>query len=391
MNNLAVLLEKYSEFKQNKEKLLADTFDFKNNEIPVIQMIDEIKPEYTFGDMRHDKVKMLDQQLTNIEKVIQAKTDFIPVLYPWHSMGVYASAFGCKTKWYDHKDADTLYVIDSPEKVYDLKPDLKNADLMKMTLDTINYFQSKVGDAIPIQTCDPNGPTLCASILMKADVFYMSLLTNKKEMHYLLDMITDVFIEFYERQLDILKNPALPGTNYVCSKNARGIIVSEDSLVQLPPYLVEEFMVPSLEKIAARFDGVYIHSCGNFTHNLDTILKIKGLRGINFNASLVEMDPEIVLRKIKESGKQVSIFPVFHKIGLTWTDYYSSEKDAYENYYLKKILYDGLPKGVFISTYGNCPIPTLLSFYTRRNVTPEQMSNDYDWIKNKIKEMLKEK
>jgi hypothetical protein len=51
-----------------------------------------------------------------------------------------------------------------------------------------------------------------------------------------------------------------------------------------------------------------VHSCDNWIHNLDTILKVKGLKGINFHSSPVEMDPEIVLKKIKASGAKSGFY-----------------------------------------------------------------------------------
>ncbi len=390
--DLKALLGEFEEFAEKKQKLLSDTFDFRNEEVPVLQMIDELKPEYNVGDMRKDPVKMLDQQLTNIDKAIKTRTDYIPFLEPFHSIGVHASAFGPEHVWYDDRDPATIHLIERPEEVYDLKPDLKNSGLFNMTLETIEYFQNKVGTSIPISTGDPNGPVLCASLLMQTDNFLMALIENKKEIHHLVDMTTDVFIESFERQFDILKNPALPGHNYVFSKNAKGICVSVDNLAQLPPYIVQEYNVPALERIAARFDGVIVHSCGNWMHNLDTVLGIKGIKGLNFHSSPVDMDPEIVIRKIKKSGKDVTVYTDFGRLGMDWTENYKDEKDAYVNWYISRILYAGIPKGVFVTTYGNYVDPCKFGYgMTRENVSIEQMNEDYDWIKHRIKEIAKEK
>ena len=379
-------LEEFEKFSIEKEVLLNATFNFKNEDIPVIQTFDELKAGYTFGDIRKVREKMLNQQLANISKTIKCKTDYIPYIEPWHCMGVYANAFGCQIKWYDDKDPDTINVIDKPEEVYNLKPNLQNSELINMTLDTIKYFQDKVGTDIPITTCDPNGPLLCASLILKTDVFLMSLILNPKEMHHLVDLTTKVFIEFYQKQLDLIRNPAFPGHCYVFSKNVKGITVCEDNLPQIPPGIFEEFGVPALEKIAEKFDGVYVHSCGNWTHNIDVVLKIKGLKGINFHSSPVEMDPEIVLKKIKQSGKEITVFTDFGQVGINWKDNFKDEKDAYTNWFLKKICYDGVPKGVFISTFDNYPKITKYGYgFCRENISIEQASKDYDWIKNEIK------
>jgi len=383
------LKEEFIKFSENKEKLISDTFYFKNKKLPIIQAVDELKAEYKFIDIRKDKVKMLDQQLANIEKTMQAKTDYIPFLAPWHSIGEYADAFGSKQKWYDDRDPVTLPAINNTEDVYDLKPDLKNSKLMNMTLDTIRYFQNKIGTSIPISTCAPIGPFLLASMIMNPNIFFISLLTNKKEMHYLIDLCTKVFIEFYDRQLDIIKNPALPGIEYVYSKNAEGIIISADSLAQVSPDIFEEYSVPAIEKIADKFNGIILHSCGNWMHNLDVVLKIRGLKGLNFHSSPIEMDPEIVLKKIRKSKKNIHVLTDFGKIGIRWTDYFKNEKDAYSNWYLKKILYNGIPTGVFISTFDNYPdIPKYVYGIGRENVSIEKMNNDYTWIRAQIEKIL---
>jgi hypothetical protein len=386
------LLKKYEDFKHEKEGLLNDAFNFKNKEIPVIQSVDDIKEEYTFEDIRRYKEKMLDQELFNIEKLLKEKTDYLPILEPWHAIGVHASAFGCETTWHKDIDATTVPVINNIMDVYDLKIDLANSELMQMTLDTINYFQNKIGTSIPITPCDPDGPTCCASLATKSDEFYMGFITNKKAIHHLIDLSTKIFIEFTERQFDILKNHAAPGHAFAHSPIAKGISVSADILNQLPPDAVEEFVIPPLEKIAARFDGVYIHSCGNWTHNLDLVLKMKGLKGINFHASPEEMDPEIVLKKIKKSGKKILMFGDFGQVGVKWTDNYKDDKDAYVNWYLKKILYNGMPEGVFISTFDNYPESIMYNHgFGRDKVDDKNISEDYDWIKSKIKDILKEK
>lgn len=385
------LIKKFERFAEEKEKLITDTLNFKNKDLPILQAVDELKPQYIFGEIRKDRIKMLDQQLTNIEKTIKTKTDYIPFLAPWHSIGEYASAFGAQQRWYDDRDPDTLPILNNPQEVYDLKPDLKNSELMNRTLETIKYFQKKVGTSIPISTCAPVGPLLMANLIMKADSFFMALIANHNEMHHLINMTTDVFIEFYQRQLDIIKNPAFPGIEYVYSKKAEGVCISVDNLPQVSPDVIEEYSIPALEKIAAKFDGVVVHSCGNWMNNLDAILKIKGLKGINFHSSPVEMDPEVVFKKIRESGKNITVVTDFGQIGIKWANYFKDEKDGYVNWYLRKILYDGIPKGVFISTYDNYPkIPKYVYGIGRENVSVDQMSADYDWIKLQINKIIKE-
>jgi hypothetical protein len=58
---------------------------------------------------------------------------------------------------------------------------------------------------------------------------------------------------------------------------------------------------------------------------------------------------------------------------------------------LKKICYDEIPKGVFIITFDNYPGITKYGYgYCRENISVDQASNDYDWIKNEIKRLTGE-
>ena len=79
-------IKEFELFSKEKEKLLNETFHFKNKYIPIIQAFDEQNPFYSFGEIRRDKKKMLDQQLSNIAKTLKIKTDFNPYLEPWHCM-----------------------------------------------------------------------------------------------------------------------------------------------------------------------------------------------------------------------------------------------------------------------------------------------------------------
>jgi len=51
------------------------------------------------------------------------------------------------------------------------------------------------------------------------------------------------------------------------------------------PKLYREFALPYVNELSEEFGGIIIHSCGNFTHQLDNLAKVHTLRGLNFGAS----------------------------------------------------------------------------------------------------------
>lgn len=60
--------------------------------------------------------------------------------------------------------------------------------------------------------------------------------------------------------------------------------------VMLSPELHDEFGVPYLNRLSDAFGGVYIHSCGDWTHLAPSLEKVRGLRGLEFGASEAPYD-----------------------------------------------------------------------------------------------------
>jgi hypothetical protein len=52
----------------------------------------------------------------------------------------------------------------------------------------------------------------------------------------------------------------------------------------LSPSMYEEFALPYNSRIGEALGGVHIHSCGDYRHNLDNILKITNVRSIQLHA-----------------------------------------------------------------------------------------------------------
>ena len=117
----------------------------------------------------------------------------------------------------------------------------------------------------------------------------MACYTNPDEVHHIMRLLTDQFIEYYEAQLKIIENPAYPGHNFPLGEAGRGISISDDNIVMISPQIFEEFNLPYLSEISEHFGGLYYHSCGKYDHMVESILKIPKLRAINWHTGPYEM------------------------------------------------------------------------------------------------------
>jgi hypothetical protein len=236
-----------------------------------------------------DPEKFLAAQLEEIEGQSRLRGDLVPALCP--TLGVIAipSAFGAEVVWWENDfPAVRPLVGDDPEKLRALQRPRTTDGELRRILDTTRVFLERTEGRMPIRLTDIQGPLDNAALIMGHTAFLEALITAPREVHRLLDMVTDLMIEFAAAQRGFVR---AGGAEFVPSAfqpwlpDGRGISVANDVAVMLSPDLHDEFGVPYLNRLSDAFGGVYIHSCGDWTHLFPSLEKVRGLRGLEFGAS----------------------------------------------------------------------------------------------------------
>lgn len=260
------------------------------DQIPVVEMA-AVTNGYTIRQITMDPDCMLRSQLNRITASSRLDTDYVPYLEPWICVPMFAEAFGAEIVTFEHNyAANKVIIYDEPEDVYKLKyPKPFTTPLWKLLKQSIEYFQQQTDGRLLIAATDPQGPFTTASLLWDSAEFFTACYTNPKEVHYLMQLLTDQFIEYYDAQLALIENPAFPGHSFPCGEAGTGISISDDNVVMVSPAMFEEFNLPYLTQISNHFGGLYYHSCGTYDHMLTSILKIPGLRAINWHTGPYEM------------------------------------------------------------------------------------------------------
>lgn len=329
---------------------------------------------YSIKELALDEEKMMRQQLENITQTSWYDTDYVPFLEPWICVPLYVEPFGAEVQFFENEwPACKPLVYDNPQDVYKLKYVKPwQSDLWKQLLKTIRFFEQNSRGDIPISTTDPQGPFTNASLLWQTSEFFSACYTDPKEVHYLMNLLTQQFIEFYEAQLKVIDNPAFPGHSFPLGEKGRGISISDDNSVMISPGLFEEFNLPYLSRISEHFNGLYYHSCGKYEHMLDSILKIPKLRAINWHTGPYEMNSAGV-RKV--SGRcAIWTGPSLSETG--WNGDMPAIEKVFEDYYVKENMICG-GKGVILSGYG--------SYYGSKGVVARQQNERIAFIRSLIK------
>jgi len=360
-SDIGALLKQYERLYQKNEtrihaslKRVTDALHLRSiDRVPVLQMSQTVL--YPRHEVFFSREKNLIFQLANINLTLEHDTDYVPYLDPFEGVTVLSEAFGCSVEVPFNGDPwiKNPLIRKNQEDAYSLKkPELKN-DVYIRTLETLKYFEEKSGGMLRVGATDPQGPLDVASLIWNNQDFLQACVLNKKEAHYILDLVTEAFIEFYSMQYESLKKPAYPVHSFPLVDSSDGISISDDEAILLSPALYEEFGLPYLNRISDAFGGLYYHCCGDFGFILDQILKIRGLRAINGHLSPAELRPEYISKIIK-SGVGLFLGISDREIGWEADSWgWNDEKKMYDSYYIPSAMNGSQGKGIVLVGYGS--------------------------------------
>ena len=247
----------------------------------------------------------LQAQLQMLEKDHEIDDYAIPALYPGVGIAVIGAAFGGEPVLSDtveERDPWTPHLISdkNPEDVYKLElPNPRTSGMNPLAFERIKVFQA--GSDLPLRVCNIPSPLTAASQIWDYTDFLSALYYHPKEVHHLLDLCTEAIIAFTNEQLKEIKHLFGLTAEDLYLPRDLGIRVSDDVLAEISPRHYREFAIPYNNRLSEAFGGIFVHSCGDVTHNLDAIKEIKDLRGIEINAPQNKLD----LVKEKAAGQMV--------------------------------------------------------------------------------------
>ena len=280
---------------------LTDAFPFVVNNANYFVFGEE--PELIPDGYFQDPEVMYRRQIGQFRHHYELVNDhYVPYLMPFMGTGVLCSAFGSKVEFIDKMDpAQTGFIIDSVEDLDRLRmPEAGKDGLMPHVLRFIRYF--KENSSIPVGITDCQGPLTTALQLCGYDKLFYWMYDYPEKIHQLMEVVTEALIRWVKLQKEAIGEPldCCAGDQGVYVPKGIGIWLSDDDAVIMSPALYEEFVIPYNERIMKAFGGGIIHWCGCANQHIESLNKMKYLRGIN-NFSLADAkslyDLRVGLRK----------------------------------------------------------------------------------------------
>jgi uroporphyrinogen-III decarboxylase len=257
---------------------------------PIVSALFSVEGTDTVRTRLQDPEKFLRAQLEEIQGQLAFRGDFVPALTPTVGVVTIPSAFGCEVVWHERDFPSVRSLIKDPDEIPDLKmPGLRDGELGRV-LDYTRYFRQQTHAQYPIRLTDIQGPLDNGSLIMGHNNFLLAINTHPELVHRLLQMITDLTIAFVREQRKAAED-FVPSLMQPWMPDGWGISISNDDSVMISSRHMEEFGVPYFNQLSDAFGGLYVHSCGNWLHQIPALDKIRNLRGLEFGASETPFAP----------------------------------------------------------------------------------------------------
>lgn len=212
--------------------------------------------------------------------------DWPPFIDTFCGVVMVPEAFGCRTVYTPGHDPWSEPVTRDIADVWRIKPmKPSEAPLVRRLSEWIDFAQRRLGTDLPFWTMDIQCPFSVAARVVEPTELMAACITDPKAVHHLCDMITEYSIEIMRQHLAQMEHPGYPGRNFPSISDNIGICIADDTpLIMLSPEMYAEFSLPYNSRIGEAFGGVHIHSCGDYRHNLDNLLRVTNVRSIQVHA-----------------------------------------------------------------------------------------------------------
>jgi hypothetical protein len=238
-----------------------------------------VRPGAVFRDACRDMHVSLRLQLGALKAALAYATDAPAYLEPWYGIGTTASSFGGNYEWPEGQAPVIRPMYRSLAEMPPLVPRPHDAvPILRYTLQTIEYFLEVTQGRVPLSWSDLQSPLNVATELVDTSTFFLGMVEQADRVAEMLSAIADELTRFTRHQTELI-GPALarPGHGFASARTGRGIGLSADNLVMISPRLFERACVPVHQRIGEAFDGLALHSCGNWARWLPAVRKIGSL------------------------------------------------------------------------------------------------------------------
>jgi hypothetical protein len=264
----------HKEIDMRKERI-RKTWQYKRvDHIPLGIYVIDNREGFTKEEIEKEKEKNLRFDLNSVKKSLSLlQDDYIPFLKPEVGCTTIPTILGSEVSYtrqfenYSTVKEPIIYKIEDLENLnipVDKKEIIKKG-LMPLNLEKIHYYKSRTKGVIDMTGFDIGG-VLCGSVdIMDTNLFYISLITEKKRMLEYLEKLSELYIKVQEILTgEIGDLNRMMNIDWDVSWYPEGFkgYVSDDPCANFGIETFETFSKPFNKKMYDRFGYGGFHNCG---------------------------------------------------------------------------------------------------------------------------------
>jgi hypothetical protein len=273
---------------------------------------------------------IIDSAINDFQVLARVPVDVIPKFGLGGGTVALASAFGGEVTVESNGKSWIKPVIRETADAYQLITPKPTDGIVGTWIEYYRAFSRSVTGHMPIGMPDMQGPLQTAAMLWGVERIIYEMYDNPDAVHRTLDVVTEYIIsvsEYLRVNFTGTHVESYPPA-YLPQSHGQGLI--EDFVQLLSPELYEMFGLPYVNRIARRFDGIWLHCCASCTQHWPAFQQIHNLRGLDTMYPYTK--PEEV----------VEAFPdIVHSIGLDYAEsrrnFQNGRRDGWLEFLLERI------------------------------------------------------
>jgi len=255
----------------------------------------ELFVPYPYGEAFADPAKMMVNELllgfSSIYHAVDLKDDTPYTLRPNLGVGIIASMFGAQVRLVGN---EMPWVTPLPGGAKGLRqavleapgPDIQ-AGLLPRVVEQYDYFKKALQDypscraGLQIVLPDLQGPFSTLELLWGSGI-YEALYDRPEEIRAMLERIAEAMLIAYARLQREVRDDIGPDCHYCHATGQKGrYLIRNDSAINISPAQYRQILKASDARVAAAIGSVGVHFCGDGQHQVDNLLDIPGVDGLD--------------------------------------------------------------------------------------------------------------
>lgn len=231
--------------------------------------------------------KMWEAEMERARPVVDWPTDGIPTIRPNLGVVFVPSMAG---QSYEMRQGQMPWCGEplSPDKIRDSRNvDVTQTELMRLAAEFYSIHSERGDEEVAAYQADTQGIFDIAHLLYGDAIFY-DIMDEKKAAW--INELLDICLDLMARAARCVKELIGEEKNWMIHGHGTeqgvyfpnvGLRISEDSPAMISPEMIDRSVIPSIEKCAEEFGGVFMHYCGKHEYFFERLCRCEGVRAID--------------------------------------------------------------------------------------------------------------